>query len=312
MANQQFKDYITSLTEDTAPDIATDFWPIYDASATTTKKVKIESIRTRMFASGSIDGGGLTSFEIPNSAAPTVDADGKIAVDTSVTDFSHGLMRMFAGEEQFVISVPVAALASPTNGHVIKYNATNDEFELGAAAGGIGGSTGSTDNAILRADGTGGSTVQSSNVTITDAGIINGFAGSSVSLPGLNLGTADTGIWQEAAGQWSFVFSGVRRVVNDYSNNCVRVDSAGQFTWSNTSTNPTATNDVGLGRSAAGVLKITNSGSGAGALEMQEMTAPSAPATNNVRIYAEDNGSGKTRLMALFPTGAAQQIAIEP
>lgn len=43
-----------------------------------------------------------------------------------------------------------------------------------------------------------------------------------------------------------------------------------------------------------------------------EMTAPSAPATDSVRIYAEDNGAGKTRLMALFATGAAQQIAIEP
>jgi hypothetical protein len=43
-----------------------------------------------------------------------------------------------------------------------------------------------------------------------------------------------------------------------------------------------------------------------------EMTAPSAPAANSVNIYAEDNGSGKTRLMAIFPTGAAQQIAIEP
>ena len=42
------------------------------------------------------------------------------------------------------------------------------------------------------------------------------------------------------------------------------------------------------------------------------MTAPSAPATNSVRIYAEDNGAGKTRLMALFATGSAVQIAIEP
>jgi hypothetical protein len=36
------------------------------------------------------------------------------------------------------------------------------------AAGGIGGSTGSTDNAILRADGTGGATLQNSTVTISD------------------------------------------------------------------------------------------------------------------------------------------------
>ncbi len=47
-------------------------------------------------------------------------------------------------------------------------------------------------------------------------------------------------------------------------------------------------------------------------MELIEQTAPSAPSTNRVRVYAEDNGSGKTRLMALFPSGAAQQVAIEP
>jgi hypothetical protein len=46
--------------------------------------------------------------------------------------------------------------------------------------------------------------------------------------------------------------------------------------------------------------------------QLSEMTAPAAPAANGVRIYAVDNGSGKTQLMALFATGAAQQIAIEP
>ena len=40
----------------------------------------------------------------------------------------------------------------------------------GTTLSGIGGSTGSVDNAILRADGTGGVTVQSSNVTIDDNG----------------------------------------------------------------------------------------------------------------------------------------------
>lgn len=50
----------------------------------------------------------------------------------------------------------------------------------------------------------------------------------------------------------------------------------------------------------------------AGALEIAEMTAPGAGAANTVRIYAEDNGSGKTRLMAIFSSGAAQQIAIQP
>jgi hypothetical protein len=43
----------------------------------------------------------------------------------------------------------------------------------GAGAGTISGSTGSTDNAIIRADGTGGSTEQSSLATIDDSGTVN-------------------------------------------------------------------------------------------------------------------------------------------
>jgi hypothetical protein len=50
----------------------------------------------------------------------------------------------------------------------------------------------------------------------------------------------------------------------------------------------------------------------AGYIEGSEMTAPAAGAANSFRIFAEDNGAGKTRLMVQFATGAAQQLAIEP
>ena len=80
-----------------------------------------------------------------------------------------------------------------------------------------------------------------------------------------------------------------------------------------TSDTPAATRDITLMRVASGVLGLTATASTGGAtLEMREQTAPSAPGSNNVRIYAEDNGAGKTRLMALFSSGAAQQIAIQP
>jgi hypothetical protein len=77
---------------------------------------------------------------------------------------------------------------------------------------------------------------------------------------------------------------------------------------------PSTTNAVDLGTSSARVRSafFGTSTVNAGYHEMAEMTAPAAPAADGVRIYAEDNGSGKTRLMALFATGAAQQIAIEP
>ncbi len=91
----------------------------------------------------------------------------------------------------------------------------------------------------------------------------------------------------------------------------INISSAYHLSWTNDT--PASTRDITLMRVAAGVLGLTASASTGGAtLEMREQTAPSAPGSNNVRIYAEDDGSGKTRLMALFSSGAAQQIAIQP
>jgi hypothetical protein len=70
--------------------------------------------------------------------------------------------------------------------------------------------------------------------------------------------------------------------------------------------------DTGLRRVAAGVLGVCASASTGAALNFIEQTAPSAPAANQLVLYAEDNGSGKTKLMARFNTGTAVQVAIEP
>lgn len=79
------------------------------------------------------------------------------------------------------------------------------------------------------------------------------------------------------------------------------IPNAGHFT-------PATPATYDLGDSTNTVNRIFR----AGYEEVSEMTAPASPSANKVRIYAEDNGAGKTRLMALFATGAAQQIAIEP
>jgi len=60
-----------------------------------------------------------------------------------------------------------------------------------------------------------------------------------------------------------------------------------------------------------GELYNTRLGSGSH-LQFNEVTAPAAPAANKARLYVEDNGSGKSRLVVRFPTGAAQVIATEP
>lgn len=85
---------------------------------------------TTRTVTGSIDAGGAVSLEIPNSATPTVNADGEIAVDTTVADFSHGVMKYFGGEEMAVVAVPVAELTSPVDGDTVVYDASADEFQI--------------------------------------------------------------------------------------------------------------------------------------------------------------------------------------
>jgi hypothetical protein len=81
----------------------------------------------------------------------------------------------------------------------------------------------------------------------------------------------------------------------------------------------------GTTQGSLSILNIANDGSPAtthtfsstglavtGVYEGAEQTAPSAPAANRYRIFAQDNGAGKTQLMVIFASGAAQQIAIEP
>lgn len=70
--------------------------------------------------------------------------------------------------------------------------------------------------------------------------------------------------------------------------------------------------DAYFERLAANVMSVRGASAGGAALNLKEMTAPAAPAADTGTLYFEDNGSGKTRLMVRFPTGAAQQIAIEP
>lgn len=68
----------------------------------------------------------------------------------------------------------------------------------------------------------------------------------------------------------------------------------------------TGLTDAGITRTAAGELSVT------GDFVFTEQSDPSAPAANKAVLYCRDNGSGKTQIVARFPTGAVQVIATEP
>ena len=57
---------------------------------------------------------------------------------------------------------------------------------------------------------------------------------------------------------------------------------------------------------ANGYVQVT------GSMQFTEQAAVTTPAANRAMLYARDNGSGKTQLCVLFPTGATQCFATEP
>lgn len=99
-------------------------------------------------AGDAIDFGAATSLKIPNSAAPTVDAVGKIALDTTVTDFADGFIKYYSGTTVYgLIAMPLSNFSSPTDGYVVTYDAATDQFKL-AAGGGGGGTPGGANTQV--------------------------------------------------------------------------------------------------------------------------------------------------------------------
>jgi hypothetical protein len=101
-------------------------------------KSELEAIVTDVADFAMADGDTYTSrhdygaavVEIPHSATPTVDENGEMSLDTSVTDWSHSLLKFYGGEEQAVLSMPIAQFSGMTDGAVPQYVASSDEFQL--------------------------------------------------------------------------------------------------------------------------------------------------------------------------------------
>lgn len=100
------------------------------------------------------------------------------------------------------------AMTTPEDG-AIEYHDSHLYFTIGStryqldqqSGGGIGGSTGSVDNAILRADGTGGSTVQASSVIIDDNGNFTLGTGSIAGGKSITLLSSDANAGLTVTGQ---------------------------------------------------------------------------------------------------------------
>lgn len=73
------------------------------------------------------DLGGKTSFEVPNSAAPTVDAFGELAADNDLWGTGHGAPMFFDGTVPTAL-VNVVASDTPTDGQIPRFNDSTDNI----------------------------------------------------------------------------------------------------------------------------------------------------------------------------------------
>lgn len=92
----------------------------------------------------------------------------------------------------------------------------------------------------------------------------------------------------------------------------VQFDNAVRIMWFSGSPIGSGSQDVQVGRAAAGLVYLSNPNGGGGGIEFPEMTAPSAGASDTARLFCRDNGSGKSQLCVIFATGAIQVVATEP
>jgi len=91
--------------------------------------------------------------------------------------------------------------------------------------------------------------------------------------------------------------------------NDIRISADGSVSWEfvGNAFRPPSNNASNIGSAGRTVENIFVGTS----VLYEEVTAPSGIA-DTARVFSEDNGSGKTRWMVQFGTGAAVQIAIEP
>lgn len=197
------------------------------------------------------------------------------------------------------LQLPVFSGTNPASAQAgqLRYNDSTGNVEvydgsswnvISGGGGGIGGSTGATDNAVLRADGAGGATLQSSLVTISDTG--------SISLP-----SGETVDGRDISADWTTSSAHFASTSNPHATTAAQVGlgsvtndaqlkrSAGDFATFATKTTPAATDIVLIEDSASGnAKKQTTAAALAGIATRSEFFA--APDSPNVNDY-EANSS---------------------
>lgn len=122
----------------------------------------------------------------------------------------------------------------------------------------VAGSASSTDNAVVRWDGTGGNQLQNSSVTIDDTGVITTAAGyragtGSVSAVSYSVEGSDNGLYSRTSSTVGVVVSGNHRF--EFTGSSLKAGSGCSIGWTS-GTAPSASIDTGMYRDAAATIGV--------------------------------------------------------
>lgn len=301
MAKDTFKTYFNDKTAETAIDLSADFGLVKDTSGTTVDKAlywRLSQVKGSDIASA-----GTLNFDA--SAGDLVDVTGTTTVTaitlsegrkmwvrfTGILTLTHGASLVLPTAASITTAAGDVACFRGYSGGVVRCLAYQRASGAAlAGSGGIGGSTGATDNAVLRANGTGGSTAQASGVLIDDSDNIIGVTaiggkGGGVGNLGFWIGTSSGLVEEEMridGATGNVIFSGSRQAVMGSS--------------------AIAGPDTGWGRATEGVTKDTDATTGGG--------TRSSPATSPAQITANQNNynPGGRSYLQRWNTDASRNI----
>jgi hypothetical protein len=188
---------------------------------------------------------------------------------------------------------------TPTEGQYLKWQ--NGLLVNATAAGGgtWSGTLGTTDNAIPRADGTGGSTLQGSLVTVNDAGDLSA---PKVTLGDNGVGDGRIGLYDSDAGDYIYFAAGPARFI-------FPAVQANSFSGDGSSLTNLSASDI-----SSGILGVANGGTGdtthtANAVLLGNGTSPLlevAPSTSGNVLTS--NGTTWTSTAPANPAGTGSEL----
>jgi len=169
---------------------------------------------------------------------------------------------------------------------------------------GIGGTLGTTDNRIPRADGTGGSTLQSSNVSISDSGYVESLGATTGFSPRQSTATPSTVLGSSLVPtglNWLYTDSASSTLVGQLEAPTVWPDST-DFEWKlpsvsgtllTTDGNGSALTNLNMANASSGTLSVARGGTGITALGTGMATWWGTPSSANLRATLTDEvGTG--------------------